>query len=168
MPEQEVQQLKEPVELVNIEWITPVNAQPMDESLYEESELMQQLIEQPEKSGPEPEGELEEAKQAGYLPTPETTPAPEMSLVDTTPTETERAERAQSALETDRPPRGWTAVSADLRKDHIIDRRAVCLSHLDGGLAEMDTYGFNACGRIDQAPTERQASGVCTSSRDKG
>jgi hypothetical protein len=35
----------------------------MDESMYEESELMQQLIKHPEKSGPEPE-------KAGYLPTP--------------------------------------------------------------------------------------------------
>ena len=55
MPEQELQQLKALVELVNIEWMTLTNTQPMDELLYEGSELMQQLIEQPEKSGPEPE-----------------------------------------------------------------------------------------------------------------
>ena len=109
-PEQELQQVKELVETINIEWMTLPNAQPMDESLYEESRLMQQIVEQPEQLEPEPEDghtEPKEAEQAG-LPTPETTPAPEMNLIHTTPTEAERS-------------RGWTAVSADLRTDHIID-----------------------------------------------
>jgi hypothetical protein len=92
-PEQELQQVKELVELIDIEWMTLPNAQPMDESLYEESRLM------PEQSELEPEGghtKPKEAEQAGHLPTPETTPAPEINLIDTTPTEAERAERARS------------------------------------------------------------------------
>src|SRR5467141_4122945 len=118
----------------------------------EESRLMQQIVEQPEqpeKLEPEPEDghtEPKEAEQAG-LSTPETTPAPEINVIDTTPTEAEHAERARSTLEAERP-RGWTAVSADLRTNHIIDdkrprkpsdRRAVYLSHLDGGLVK-DNY----------------------------
>src|SRR3984957_16645641 len=121
-PEEELQQVKELVEIINIEWMTLPDAQPMDESLYEESRLMQQIVEQPEQLEPGPEDgrtEPKEAEQAG-LPTPETTPAPEMNLIHTMPTEAERAERARSTLEAERP-RGWTAVSADLRTDHIID-----------------------------------------------
>jgi hypothetical protein len=56
----------------------------MDESLYEESRLMQQLVEQPEQLELETEDghtESKEAEQAG-LPTPETTPAPEINLID--------------------------------------------------------------------------------------
>jgi len=155
MPEQELQQLKELVELINVEWMTLPSAQPMDESLYEESRLTQQLIEQPEQSELEPEDghtEPKDVEQAGHLPTPETTPAPEPTLIDTT--EAERAEGAHGTREAERP-RGWTAVSADIRPDHIIDgkrsrtpsdRRAVYLTHLDGGLAEMNTVftTFNA------------------------
>ena len=118
-PEQELQQVKELVELINVEWMTLTNAQPMDESLYKESRLMQQIVEQSEQLGPEPEDghtEPKEAEQAG-LP-PETTPAPEINLINTMPTEAERAERARSALQTERP-RGWTAVSADA--EYIID-----------------------------------------------
>src|SRR5882762_2953233 len=90
--------------------------------------------------------EPKDAEQAG-LSTPETTPAPEINVIDTTPTEAEHAGRARSTLEAERP-RGWIAVSADLRTNHIIDdkrprkppdRRAVYLSHLDGGLVE-DNY----------------------------
>jgi len=61
-PKQELQQVKELVELINIEWMTLPNAQPMDESLYEESRLM------PEQSEPELEDghtKPKEAEQAG-------------------------------------------------------------------------------------------------------
>ena len=84
--------------------------------------------------------EPKDVEQAG-LPTPETTLAPDINLIDTTPTEAERAERARSTLEAERP-RGWTAVSADLRTDHIIDdkrprkppdRRAVYLLTIESG-----------------------------------
>ena len=87
-PEQELQQVKELVETINIEWMTLPNAQPMDELLYEESRLMQQIVEQSELLEPEPEDghtEPKEAEQA-RLPTLETMLAPGINLIDLMPT----------------------------------------------------------------------------------
>ena len=60
--------VKELVETINIEWMTLPNAQPMDESLYEESRLMQQIVEQSEQLEPEPEDGHTEPKEAELVP----------------------------------------------------------------------------------------------------